>query len=218
MKKYLFIVLFLSLLLSITLWKALTIDEELIVPGKRVGRVTANSSEQELILLFGKQNVIRDTIHVCDGYDGPGTVVYPNDELHNMLIVWTDTKKYRYPEFVIIRGSRSAYRTREGVSLGTTMKELEKLNGKPFSFYGFEWDFQGLILDWGGGKLGYQRELTEAEDSGSMSVSLTLGNTDNVPWEEISTIIGDKVVSSQDKTAQKLNPTVNNILVNLKRK
>jgi len=215
MKKYALIIVFVVLLLSVALWKALSPEDDLIVPGKRVGRVKANSNEQELIQLYGKQNVIRDTIHVCDGYDGPGTIVYPNDELHKLEIIWKDKQNFRNPDCVIIRGSRSVYRTSEGITLGTSMKELEKLNGKSFTFYGFEWDFQGLVLDWWGGKLGYLSEPTGAEESGAMSVSLTLGNTDNVPWEEISTIIGDKVISSLDKTAQKMNPTVNNLLINL---
>jgi hypothetical protein len=217
MKKYILIIGLIVPMLTVVLWKGMSSDADLIIPGVRVGRISASSSEQELIQLYGKQNVIRDTIHVCDGYDGPGTIIYPQDELQKLEIIWKDLENFRNPDFVIIRGSHSKYRTSEGITLGTTLKELEKLNGKPFTFYGFEWDFQGLVLDWWGGKLGYLDEPKAGAESGTMSIALTLGNTDNVPWEEISTIIGDKVISSMDKTAQKLNPIVNNILVKLKR-
>jgi hypothetical protein len=35
-----------------------------------------------------------------------------------------------------------------------TLAEIEKINGKPFKLYGFEWDFGGRSSNWQGGELG----------------------------------------------------------------
>ncbi len=41
-----------------------------------------------------------------------------------------------------------------GVKFGTTLDEVERLNGRPFKLYGLGWDFGGMIFDWNGGALG----------------------------------------------------------------
>ncbi len=33
-----------------------------------------------------------------------------------------------------------------GVKIGTTLSELVKLNGKPFTFTGFDWDYGGYAI------------------------------------------------------------------------
>ncbi len=217
MKRMLIIIVLLTTSIALALWKTGSFDDNLIVPGKRVGWVTGGSTEKELIEAFGKQNVIRDTIHVCDGYDGPGTVLFPHDELHKMLIVWEDQEGYRYPDFVILRGSRTAYKTREGISLGCTIRDIERLNEKAFTLYGFEWDFQGMVINWLGGKLSYLNSEESAKQGKAMTIAFTLSEVVNVPNEKLTTIIGDKELLSSDEIVQMANPTVNNLLVNLTR-
>lgn len=45
------------------------------------------------------------------------------------------------------------WRTAKGISLGTTLKELESLNESPFVLGGFAWDGHGVTFDCNGGKL-----------------------------------------------------------------
>ena len=40
-----------------------------------------------------------------------------------------------------------------GLKVGMSLQELEAINGKPLSFYGFEWDNGGLVFDWNKGNL-----------------------------------------------------------------
>jgi hypothetical protein len=40
-----------------------------------------------------------------------------------------------------------------GVSLGTRLSALERLNGRPFRLFGFAWDYGGTVADWEGGRL-----------------------------------------------------------------
>jgi hypothetical protein len=41
-----------------------------------------------------------------------------------------------------------------GVSIGSSLAEVQKANGKPFLVSGFEWDYGGFVTDWKGGALG----------------------------------------------------------------
>jgi hypothetical protein len=34
-----------------------------------------------------------------------------------------------------------------------TLNQLQKLNGRPFLFNGFDWDYSGAVISWDGGKL-----------------------------------------------------------------
>lgn len=36
---------------------------------------------------------------------------------------------------------------------GTSLKELQRLNGKPFRLFGFSWDYGGLVESWQKGRL-----------------------------------------------------------------
>lgn len=77
------------------------------------------------------------------------TILYPEtpDEIH---ISWEDTEKTRIHD---IRFSESGkWRSKTGIVVGTTYEELNKLNEKEISFYGFGWDYSGAV-DWNGGKL-----------------------------------------------------------------
>src|SRR6185295_4522998 len=53
-----------------------------------------------------------------------------------------------------LHGDRSIWRDVHGITLGTPLKTLEKLNGKAFRVHAFDGSAQaGQILDWEGGKL-----------------------------------------------------------------
>jgi hypothetical protein len=39
------------------------------------------------------------------------------------------------------------------VSLGTSLRDLERTNGRPFVLTGFGWDYGGGVVDWRGGAL-----------------------------------------------------------------
>ena len=45
------------------------------------------------------------------------------------------------------------WKTDNGIAIGTTLEELVKINGKDFTFAGFEWDYAGVVTDWNTGKI-----------------------------------------------------------------
>lgn len=129
-----------------------TENQFLIIPGKRIGKITAASTLMSLEKAYGKANVMIKSIDIAEGEEREGIVVFPDskNELEIVLDVAAASGK---PEFVRINQAGTEWRTDEGISIGTSLDELEKYNGKAFTFYGFEWDYAGLITNWNGGKL-----------------------------------------------------------------
>ena len=79
----------------------------------------------------------------------PYMILYPNtpDEIQ---ITWADAERKKISD---IRFSKAGkWSSAEGIKIGTTYVELNSLNGKPISFYGFGWDYSGAVM-WNDGKL-----------------------------------------------------------------
>ena len=79
----------------------------------------------------------------------PYCILYPGtpDELH---ITWSNAERTQINDIRFTEGGK--WKSREGIKPGTTYDELNALNGKPISFYGFGWDYSGAVV-WNEGKL-----------------------------------------------------------------
>ncbi|HET6990752.1 MAG TPA: hypothetical protein VFJ43_05485, partial [Bacteroidia bacterium] len=96
------------------------------------------------------------------------------------------------------------WESKSGIKLGLTTDELEKLNGKTFSFSGFGWDYGGGVMGWNGGRL----------DKQGVSVTLSEGNSwTTVSEKESESIMGDQTVKSDNPIVKKLQPHVVQIMV-----
>lgn len=138
------------LLLLLVSGAALAKDNTLIVPGQSVGPITPKTTRTDLVKYFGVANVKNATVYRGEGQSVPGTVVFDKDPKRRMEITWAPNKRVGD---VTIGGSSSVWHTQSGIRLGTSLAELQRLNGKPFKFSGFEWDLGGRIQSWQGGKL-----------------------------------------------------------------
>lgn len=76
------------------------------------------------------------------------TVLYP-DTPDELLITWKDEDRTEI-EKIHFSGD-GKWTTENGIKVGTSYDALNKLNGKPISFYGFGWDYSGAVV-WNGGK------------------------------------------------------------------
>jgi hypothetical protein len=143
-------------------------------------------------------------IELGEGETTPGTVLFPGDSLRRAEIVWQDTISRSRPARLILRGSRSEWRVGPGVSLGTSLQELERINGRPFTLAGFGWDYAGVVTEWGGGAL----------DSALRGVKLYLdpgaSQYGSAPYSQV---LGDSDYSSSLPPMQQLNPRVATIYV-----
>ncbi len=169
-----------------------------IVPGVKVGAITAKVSESDLKKIYGSQNVKSDEIGLGEGDSAPGTVIFQNDPTRKLEIVWKNEKMKKFPKFIQLWGEKSLWKTKQGISLGTDLKTLERLNGKPFVLAGFEWDEAGGVTSWKGGKLAKQK----------LGLRLNPAENSKVPQKVLDSVAGDGVFSSSNKAMQRINPKV----------
>ncbi len=130
-----------------------TLNDWLIVPGVRIGPVTARSTEAELKAIVGADAVTRDSVFWFEGQYRPATVLFSRDSLRRLSIVWKDEEAWSNPERIDLDGGHSIWHTADGISLGTTLEELENLNGKAFRITSADHDYAGLAWSWEGGAL-----------------------------------------------------------------
>jgi len=133
-------------------------DNWTCVPGKQVGRITANFSHDELVKMFGEENVKKSDIGLGEGETAKGTIVFQGakDEL---IIQYQEGEDYKKIKNVKIRNEGTNWKTSEGITVGTTLEQLLEMNGKEFSFAGFEWDYAGKVTSWEKGKINERLEV-----------------------------------------------------------
>src|SRR4051812_22426210 len=115
------------------------------------GDINSVTSEAMLQKRFGER-VERAQVEVGEGETQPGTVLKAaNGGRPELYFTWKDAA---HTHLASIRTSGpSKWRLAGGIKIGTSLQTLQKLNGKPFTLAGFEWDYAGTVLSWNGGKL-----------------------------------------------------------------
>jgi hypothetical protein len=179
----------------------------LIVPGERVGPITAETSEASLHALFGAEHIRRTDVQLGEGTTTPGTVIFPDDAGRRMEIVWSDSAR-AVPKEIRLTGGSSMWRTAEGISLGSTLRDIERLNRFPFRLLGFAWDYAGTIVDCGRGRL----TMLGCQQPRWLIVRLTPDRT-AMDQPEYNQVLGDRVFSSGHPAMQSLNPRVYQMVV-----
>src|SRR5262249_44890200 len=125
--------------------------------------------------------------------------------------IWKNTKQKQQIKTIRINGDQSVWKVGASISLGTSLKELQKLNGRPFILTGMQWDYSGTVLSWEKGNL-------EKEFSSSGRIIIRLERSAQEEYkiltlDEAQTIAGDQEFRSDNKIMQKLNPKVYEIII-----
>ena len=178
----------LGLTLGITNADVPTAADNTAVPGKRVGAITAYSSLATLKALYGSANVQSCKVPGAEGETLDGAKLLTGTD-RALEIIWVPEAVERRIEAVRLIGK--AWTLDNGVRLGLTIEETEKINGKPFKVSGFGWDYGGYASFTDGllGKgVSVRFSPTEAEYSGSIS--------------------GEKQIPSSDTTLRAAHPLV----------
>lgn len=191
----------LVLLLLILPWPALAKENTLVVPGQSVGPITAKTTRADLVKAFGAANVKDARIHLGEGETTPGVIVYPKDPKRRLEITWVKSRRVGDIRF---SGRSSVWHTADGITLGTTLAQLQKLNGVPFKFTGFGWDYGGTVLSWEKGKL----------ETSLKDVWLTLDPISEGPYEGVT---GDGEFLSSDVLKKNYPIAVGQVRVELNR-
>jgi hypothetical protein len=180
-----------------------------IVPRVRVGAITPRTSESDLKRIYGRRNVRSTRVSVGEGEYEPGAVIYPGDPLRMIELTWKDARRRRFPKRIQLTGERSVWATRHRISLGTRLKELERINGRPFVLTGFGWDYAGTVVSWAGGKLEQEFE----RDGRVVLLRLSDQTRHAVSGEDAGAVAGDRDFSSNNQVMQKINPKVYQLIV-----
>ena len=169
----------------------------LCIPGKQVGKIKNTSSEADIIVAYGQENVARRTIGLGEGETTEGTVVFPDTD-NELIIEWTAGKAYQKPAKVRIEKNNTNWKTDQGIGIGTTLAELKRINGKDFKFAGFEWDYAGFANAWEGGKV--NKKLTVFLDP-------------NNPEAVMPDLMGDELFSSSHPKAAAADLRVRSLVI-----
>ena len=196
----------------------LPVADWLIVPGERVGLLTASSGAADLVAAYGAENVRDEPYPLGEGESEPGTAVFPDDATKRMVILWNDLEKKERPLAVRIDGAGSLWKTAEGLAVGATLKRVEALNGKPFRLYGFEWDYGGQLVDSNGGAL---KDLPHEDPEGGFRGGALLlafqpdpAVVENLSADQYTQVSGDSTFESSHAVMQALDPKISAITVN----
>ena len=170
-----------------------------IIPNESVGLITSSTTKSALSKLYDKANIKEIVVFSYEGIDIKGTEVIFDNTADNLTIEWYDDNLT--PRVIRIKNPNSNWKTKEGVGMSSTIKEVEKANGKPFTIYGYEIDayLAGKVKNWNSGNL--------------QGLSLQFKITKKLTDEEYMEMIGDGGIMSNDPLLEKAGLQVGNISV-----
>lgn len=178
----------------------------MVIPGKSVGLINKNTSEDELCEIFGKENVTRSEHFVEDVKQAEITHVY-SGKPDQLIIFWN--KPFKPPiERIIIENKGAKWKTPNGITIGTTLEEVINLNEKDFSMYGFEWDYGGTTISWENGKLSELYTLGE-----KFAIRFDFEFDGSIFSEEASIVFGDHALKTNNEILRKLDVSVHSFAV-----
>jgi hypothetical protein len=178
-----------------------------ITPGRAAGVINSHMTEAGLVAVFGRNNVTWGEVGLGEGETSPGTILFARDPGRRIEILWTDNERRMLPKQAQVLGSgKSRWETTAGISLGTSLKELEQLNGKSFRLFGFDVDYEGTVRSWDGGNL-----AKNLGDSG-VTIRLKPSKKTKATADELATIVGYTEFHSDEPVMQKANPEIYEII------
>ena len=139
----------------------------------------------------------------------PATVFFPGVPDRRIEVVWRAGDPSRGPRYVRLRASATEWRTKDSISIGTSLQRLEELNAGGFQLAGFAFDGAGTVTSWGSGRL-----RSPSGASCQVMVRLdslpTLDSRQRAVFKQVS---GDRTFSSGHPAMHALNPRVSELLL-----
>ncbi|MBG1231447.1 hypothetical protein [Aestuariivirga litoralis] len=158
--------------------------------------VKAGDTAKSLKAKFGKQAVIK-TLPGAEGEMYKALVLFPKDKSRVVNVTFADDAMTKVSN--VDPGGDGAGRVVAGVTMGTSVADVRKVNEEPFDISGFDWDYGGFVTDWHGGA------LNEMPGGCSASIRFAPAEDANLPND----MSGDGVtISSDDQRLQKAKVTV----------
>lgn len=170
------------------------------------GDFAPDTTLQQLRQRFGTDNVKVQQIPGSEGDSFRGVLLFPNDPLRRATLYFQDGKALSGLSMVSVEETDSQWKLASGIGIGTPLAEVEKKNGKPFTFSGFDWDYGGAITDWRGGKLQpagdnavFERLQLRMPEGGPGGKDYPVGDSvfssDDPRWSDLGIAVGGISVS-----------------------
>ncbi len=175
--------------------------DPLIIPGRSVGPVTADTSHDDLVKIFDPARLADVEAPMGDGFARPGTRVELSQN-RSFTIVWADADRTQVAE---VRDIGSGWRTPEGIRPGMSIEELEAVLG-PFQLSGFAWDYGGTVM--------LEGTTLDSYDS-QLIVRLQPTPEDTHQTQALREVLGDELVDSDHESFDEIHPVVDEIIVSL---
>jgi len=178
----------------------------LLAPEPADDAVHASDTEATLRARYGAAHVTRARIPIGEGETAPGAVLFADDRGRRLSVIWGDSIRRAAPTSMSVMGAVTRWRVRPGVTLGTRLSELERLNGRPFELWGFEFDYAGTVYSWNGGRLD-SAWATPSEEGAQHVVLRLMPDSDASPQLQTQ-VAGEQLFSSAHPAMRALDPRV----------
>jgi hypothetical protein len=195
-----------SIISNITHSVAQNINSLMIIPGERVGEITANTNREQLAELFPPNVATLQDVEVplSEGMTAIGTKVEISKE-NQFTIIWKNEEKSQVEKIV---NFGSAWNLPEGVHVNTTWKVLQEKLGE-FQLFGFRWDYGGTL----------QLEGTPLEEYKDYLIIRVAPSLEAISsnTEALNAVSGERLIESKNPNLQQLNLKVSEIIVIFKK-
>jgi len=158
----------------------------------------ADASEGSLMAAFGAPNVVSEILEDEAG-EFVSTNLFPADPTRRLRVRWNDDASRSRLASVSVYDAGSVWTGPHGLSVGMTIEDAERLNGRPFEILGFGWDYGGQLWDTRGGSI--NRDIRGCRLFVFFSTASAL--TDD--------LIGDRAIMSNDPALRAVRPVVSSI-------
>src|SRR5262249_49841993 len=110
--------------------------------------------------------------------------LYPNDTKKRLEFVWGDEKARRRPRQIRAK-DQSAWRSANGIRIGTALAGVEKMNAKALKQSACDGEYGGRVTDWRGGVLGKPQR-------GGCSLGIEFVHPEDAAEENLTKVSGDR--------------------------
>ena len=173
-------------------------------PGRMLDRQVSRSL---LARTFEPRELREAAVEIGEGETLPGTVLFPDDPRRRLSVVWPNRPSPAGKIWLMVDGE-SRWRGYRDIGLGTDLRTLERLNGRPFALAGFAWDYGGTVVDWRGGAL-----ASTATERCRLIVRLEPPR--NAPRDLVDQVVGDRDFPSDHPAIRALNPAAYQVILEL---
>jgi len=177
----------------------------LVAPQGETPTLSATTSARDLQRRFGAGSLRFGRIPDGEYGDVPGAILFPTDALRRIELTWSDPDTRTTLERAELRGDRTQWKIAPGITLGTPLAELQRLNRQPIAFLGFGFDGSGMIRSWNRGR------LQAFDDVEHPRVFLRLWQSSGTP--DLEATSGDRMLTSDMPVLSALRLFVGEITV-----